>query len=732
MEWSPDSSLLVVTSSNGAVDLYDAYGYLVYSVFSQRLPQNEAVNEEFGGIQTRGYAYAAAIFSDYRVKSRDWLYELILVDYRGMINSFLLSPSGYQEFTSFKLNVRFKFGVTSVTFSVKHNVLCISGPIDHQGSKVSEQGPSNYGLTIWRLLNEAPHFDLVLPHDYNENASYRWFLTKPPIQDHIFKIEESPNGDYISALHVSGAISVWRLPGLHLVKFWNLEEQPCHDDMNPALMQNPRLKKRKKQFLAQTMKWHPLDVKWWNDNSLVISRYSGGVTILQLNDPDRNLLGESAEFFAGPSRLSKGFGKGFFILEREISTRKHKPQASLDDSFEHNDQQSSDDDEEDEVTMYVRGKRMAQSIAYLVTESDRFAPPRKKPKLTYHSYKLLALISTTPEELYNRKIELEEYGEALILAQHYNLDSDQVYERQWKMSSLTTTAISDYLTKVKRRSLVLRECLNTVPNDVDAIRALLEYGLKETDLVVLEMMARDDNEGRLIKQRSNHSNSDYYLSEEEEQERKSQEEERLIGLINWDHLSVNQKDLLAQRFLLIKYLDRLECYIEIVNRYQRYSKDFYFEKEFYIKFRDQPILEAAVQFAHEGKSRAVATLLERYSQELEEYRLCILSNFPESLSPDDYADLIPSIDDLLENKSSENDPDSSEDWIMEYDFITNKIPAHLRIPEFVTLPFNQYRAKNLNRQLLTQWIHERAKHIEQESSLVDHALALLQYASGMI
>ena len=407
--------------------------------------------------------------------------------------------------------------------------------------------------------------------------------------------------------------------------------------------------------------------------------------------------------------------------------------STLDDSFEHNDQQSSDDDEEDEVTMYVRGKRMAQSIAYLVTESDRFAPPRKKPKLTYHSYKLLALISTTPEELYNRKIELEEYGEALILAQHYNLDSDQVYERQWKMSSLTTTAISDYLTKVKRRSLVLRECLNTVPNDVDAIRALLEYGLKETDLVVLEMMARDDNEGRLIKPRSNQSNSDYYLSEGEEQERKSQEEKRLISLINWDHLSVNQKDLLAQRFLLIKYLDRLECYIEIVNRYQRYSKDFYFEKEFYIKFRDQPILEAAVQFAHEGKSRAVATLLERYSQELEEYRLCILSNFPESLSPDDYADLIPSIDDLLENKSSsENDPDSSEDWIMENDFITSKIPAHLRIPESVTLPFNQYRAKNLNRQLLTQWIHERAKHIEQESSLVDHALALLQYASGMI
>ena len=364
------------------------------------------------------------------------------------------------------------------------------------------------------------------------------------------------------------------------MKLWHLEEQPCHDDMNPSLMQNPKLKKRKKQFLTQEMKWHPLDAKWWNDTSLVISRYSGGVTILQLNDPDRNLLGESAEFFAGPSRLSKGFGKGFFILEREVSSRKQKPASNLDDSFEAMEKDHSDDDDDDEnedAGVYVRGKRLAQSVAYLITESERFAPPRKKAKISYHSYKLLALISTTPEELYNRKIELEEYGEALILAQHYNLDSDQVYERQWKMSTLTTTAISDYLTKVKRRSLVLRECLNTVPNDVDAIKALLELGLQETDLSVLEMFAQDDNEGRLIKPKRPQVRDDYYLSEEEEAERKLQEQQKLIGKIDWDDLSVSQRDLLSQRFLLIKYLDRLECYIEIVNRYQRYSYQYDYE-----------------------------------------------------------------------------------------------------------------------------------------------------------
>jgi hypothetical protein len=35
------------------------------------------------------------------------------------------------------------------------------------------------------------------------------------------------------------------------------------------------------------------------------------------------------------------------------------------------------------------------------------------------TYRLVALVSTTPEELYTRKIAAEEYGEAILLAQHY-------------------------------------------------------------------------------------------------------------------------------------------------------------------------------------------------------------------------------------------------------------------------------------------------------------------------
>ncbi len=54
-----------------------------------------------------------------------------------------------------------------------------------------------------------------------------------------------------------------------------------------------------------------------------------------------------------------------------------------------------------------------------MTDNERFAPPKKKSKIVRRTYRMIALISTTPDELYARKIENEEYGEAIMLAQHY-------------------------------------------------------------------------------------------------------------------------------------------------------------------------------------------------------------------------------------------------------------------------------------------------------------------------
>ena len=62
----------------------------------------------------------------------------------------------------------------------------------------------------------------------------------------------------------------------------------------------------------------------------------------------------------------------------------------------------------------------------------------------------------------------EEYGEALALAQQYNLDCDLVYQHQrQKYPVVTVGAIEDYLdylAHVSKRSWVLQECLYCVAN----------------------------------------------------------------------------------------------------------------------------------------------------------------------------------------------------------------------------------------------------------------------------
>lgn len=60
-------------------------------------------------------------------------------------------------------------------------------------------------------------------------------------------------------------------------------------------------------------------------------------------------------------------------------------------------------------------------------------------------YRLLCLKSTTPEELYARKINLEHYGEALDLAKRFGLNTDLVFQQQWKNKRVSKITIHDYL-----------------------------------------------------------------------------------------------------------------------------------------------------------------------------------------------------------------------------------------------------------------------------------------------
>ena len=138
---------------------------------------------------------------------------------------------------------------------------------------------------------------------------------------------------------------------------------------------------------------------------------------------------------------------------------------------------------------------------------------------------------------------LEEYGEAIMLAQHYNLETDPVYIRQWQNSNKSIAAIHDYLSKMKKRSEVLKECLNTIPEDIDAAKELIVYGLRATDLEALIALGDlSGDSGELVlcdPQRI--LNDTESLEEKEHLERK--EKLRLIGKSFFERNSGGRGDL---------------------------------------------------------------------------------------------------------------------------------------------------------------------------------------------
>lgn len=73
----------------------------------------------------------------------------------------------------------------------------------------------------------------------------------------------------------------------------------------------------------------------------------------------------------------------------------------------------------------------------------------------------------------------------MSLANTYKLDTDLVYQTQWRKSELSLNAITEHLSKVNKRSWVLNECVTRVPDTIEAARELLNFGLKGANLETL-------------------------------------------------------------------------------------------------------------------------------------------------------------------------------------------------------------------------------------------------------
>uniref|UniRef100_A0A8C5T7B4 NBAS subunit of NRZ tethering complex n=1 Tax=Malurus cyaneus samueli TaxID=2593467 RepID=A0A8C5T7B4_9PASS len=728
--WSHDCTLLAYAESSGTVRVFDLMGseLLVISPVSS-----------FPG--DLSYAIAGLIFLEYKA-SAQWSAELLVVNYRGELRSYLVSVGtnqSFQESHSFSFSSHYAHGITTVIYHPGHRLLLVGG------CETDEDGVSQAagcGITAWRILSGSPHYKQVTSYEDDIRTvsmgphftggllrimNLRFYSRRGTEQDGVFKMNLSPDGALLAAIHFSGKLTIWSIPSLRQQGEWDQTAQVRRVDLFSNLNCMSCSRKYKESY-------YPLiDVNWWADNSVILARCSGALTVSSVKTL-RNLLGKACEWFESSPQVTSAHDGGFLSLECEIKLVPKRLRLESRPGDEDEGEDNSDSD--DETSAKDRYFSYLKQGLYFVTEMERFAPPRKRPRTITKNFRLVSLRSTTPEELYQRKIDNEEYGEALSLAQTYGLDSDLVYQRQWRKSAVNVSSIQDYLSKIKKRAWVLHECLERVPENADAAKKLLQYGLKGTDVEALVAIGKGEDGGRFILPGEVDTEIPYedLLSPDEEmdtrKEKEAKKRKELLLSVNFSKLTLEQKELCRSRLKLLTYLDRLETYEEILGG--PHAAEQHYDGEFFKKFRNQNIVLSARTYARESNVRALEILFTFHGSALLPHRQAILSNFPETTSPHEYALLLPQAcykKGTLKILPWNEQKHREEDWCEKPECKMIIEPTLQDEGEFLyeTQPeLLKYRTTDLSVDLVTDWYLGRAQEIEKYAMQVDCALSLVR------
>ncbi|XP_058144004.1 NBAS subunit of NRZ tethering complex [Dasypus novemcinctus] len=729
--WSYDCTLLAYAESTGTVRVFDLTGSELFVICPA---------SSFAG--DLSYAIAGLIFLEYKA-STQWSAELLVINYRGELRSYLVSVGtnqSYQESHCFSFSSYYPHGINTAIYHPYHRLLLVGGC---ESTEVGVSKASSCGLSAWRVLSGSPYYKQVTNGGDKVTAvpktlgllkmlSVKFYSRQGEEQDGIFKMSLSPRGTLLAAIHFSGKLSIWAIPSLQQQREWSQSEQPGYDDLNPDW----RLSTEKRKKIKGRESFYPLlDVNWWADSAVTLARCSGALTVSSVKTL-KNLLGKSCEWFEPSPQVTATHDGGFLSLECEI---KLAPKRSrLETRAGEDDEGEEDSDSDRETSAKVRYFGYIKQGLYLVTEMERFAPPRKRPRTVSKNYRLVSLRSTTPEELYQRKIESEEYAEALSLAHTYGLDTDLVYQRQWRKSAVNIASIQNYLSKIKKRSWVLHECLERVPENVDAAKKLLQYGLKGTDLEALLAIGKGADDGRFILPGEIDIDSISYEeisspveeSAENKKEKELQKRQELLKLVNFSKLTLEQKELCRCRLKLLTYFDRLATYEEILG--VPHASEQRYDAEFFKKFRNQNIVLSARTYARESNVQALEILFTYHGSDLLPHRLAILSNFPETTSPYEYSVLLPeacSNGDSLMIIPWHEQKHRDKDWSEELECKMVVEPFLQDESEFLYAAqpeLLRYRTTQLTVEKVTDWYQTRAEEIEHYARQVDSALSLVR------
>ncbi|XP_048489086.1 NBAS subunit of NRZ tethering complex isoform X2 [Plutella xylostella] len=660
--WSPDCSFVAVAYGNGVVSFFDL---TASNLFNIPIDCNRP-----GGLECTDNTHAVAdiIFMPLRVKDNKWNWEVLIVTYDGALRAFLVSAT---EGCSLQHTFRFAGGVAAVAHSAAHDTLYVAGV--PRGSCKDPSSPLYAGLTAWRILSDDPYYKLSVVSDSLEAqmASDSLHLYIPFVSSKnmafIVQMVISPDGSHLLCVHCTGEISVWRLPLLKLQNRWPLAIQPQHDVDNPLETEEKR----------EGM-YHPADVDWWSNEDIIISRFNGAVSVCSSSDLAPLL---QAQWLRGAARVASHSGAALVALECERST--HQPRAPRSQSTELVKQDADSED-----TMYELTKEMVKSILYAITDIETFQPKPKKITVVSRIYRLLGIKSTTPEELFARKIESGNYEEALALADSFHLDSDLVYQQQWRKNPVSTDAIQKYLSKVSKKIWAVHQCVDRLPETLPAARELLQFGLELTNQEILHEINKDRS-------------TDNRVRDPEK--------------ITLEDLNAYSSELLRCRHVMLFYKERLKLYEAIL----RCEKSTYVKDE-YDRLRSNSIVYSATELAKEGRLSALTCLWPHIKTAM--LRLAVLETIPETINPLEYKDLLAT---LSEEDITPVREKIEKDWCRKETFRSIWSSNWSEDPQ----PAGHAADLLMPAGDVIVWYMKRARQIEENSGIVSHAATLVRIAS---
>lgn len=353
-----------------------------------------------------------------------------------------------------------------------------------------------------------------------------------------------------------------------------------------------------------------------------------------------------------------------------------------------------------------------------------------------------------------------DYDEAMKLAlQNRNLDIDLVYQCKWRNSGITVQSINTVLSKIQDKLWAINECVKTVPISYEACRTLIDFGLRVANLKLLYQLGYEDtvsnnkstiNSGRITKSYNllNNLTAKIYNKSGDYNELKLLPDDvtdsEILGLIDFENLNDQQKELCRCRQILLRHEHSLFAYENILGDYRTIQQ--HFDHVFYDELRQKSPFNACIDFAHEGDGHAVEILLNFFTDDLKPHLLAILSHFPETLSPYQYRNLLPCLrgedDPAFEWRATGGQFDIKRDefdWC-DYDKIDPSYSKYLRDlnveyeKSFYEDSENLHLKKYLNSftsDLLSRWYVERALEMESKTLLLSNAIQLLHLGTEL-